>query len=185
MGNYISATLIKTLKPKDKHYDVRDKSLKGFLIRVNPSGNMSYVIQYWRSKRMHIGKVGVLKPEKAREKATQLLGLAASGEDPKNTKYNYRDTSPTIKEFLEQDYQPWVEAHNVAGDEAVKTIKRHFSGFFDKSLDQIKLQDVERLRTKLIAEQKPNSINRVISDFRSLFSKALEWDVIKKHPLSD
>ncbi|MCX7125423.1 MAG: integrase arm-type DNA-binding domain-containing protein [Gammaproteobacteria bacterium] len=59
----ITNTLIAKLKPKQKQYDVRDSTLKGFMIRVHPSGNMTYALQYKRGGRVTIGSVEVLKPK--------------------------------------------------------------------------------------------------------------------------
>jgi hypothetical protein len=64
----IGNSLIKKLVPGEKVYEVRDLNLKGFLIRVHPSGSMSYIYQYTRGRRINLGKVGVISAAKAREK---------------------------------------------------------------------------------------------------------------------
>ncbi len=69
----ISKTLIKQLQPKEKAYDVRDGDLNGFIIRVNPTGSMSYVVQYTRGKRINIGKTNELTPDQARAIAVKIL----------------------------------------------------------------------------------------------------------------
>ena len=69
----ISNSILKKLTPSEKPYDVRDINLKGFLIRVQPSGNMSYVCQYKRGRRVNLGKVGVITAAQAREKAIEVL----------------------------------------------------------------------------------------------------------------
>ena len=69
----ISNSKIKTLLPRDKEYDVRDSNLKGFLIRIQPSGTMSYICQYKRGRRINLGKVGVISAAQAREKAIEHL----------------------------------------------------------------------------------------------------------------
>ena len=38
----LTASTLKTLKPKNRRYDVRDIEIKGFLLRVQPSGKMIY-----------------------------------------------------------------------------------------------------------------------------------------------
>jgi hypothetical protein len=47
----ISNSVIKKLTPGEKVYDVRDLNLKGFLIRVHPSGNMSYIPEFLQNAR--------------------------------------------------------------------------------------------------------------------------------------
>ena len=54
----ITDRLIGLLKPGDKPYEVRDVKTMGFLVRVQPSGAMSYICQYRRSKRKTIDRVG-------------------------------------------------------------------------------------------------------------------------------
>jgi len=63
-----------------------DSDLKGFGLRVKPSGVKSYVLKYRigsRTRRVTIGKHGSpWTPEKARERAGQLLHQVADGRDP-------------------------------------------------------------------------------------------------------
>jgi len=69
----INNTLIKKLLPEDKEYEVHDTDLKGFVIRVFPSGTMRYICQYQRGRKINIGTVGVITPAQAREKAVEIL----------------------------------------------------------------------------------------------------------------
>lgn len=41
----INKQLISSLKPSAKAYDIRDKKLTGFLLRVNISGKLMYVCE--------------------------------------------------------------------------------------------------------------------------------------------
>ena len=75
----ITKNLISKLKPKPKAYDVRDNRLKGFIVRVQPTGTMTYVVQYDRAKRINLGKVDLLTPVQARDKAIKILSDYTSG----------------------------------------------------------------------------------------------------------
>lgn len=63
-----------------------DSELKGFGLRVKPTGVKTYLIQYRnadeRTRRLVLGKHGALTPEQARQIAMQKLAAAAKGEDP-------------------------------------------------------------------------------------------------------
>ena len=55
MQAVITQELVKSLKPEAKPYEVRDPRLKGFLLRVQPTGVMTYYAEYGRGKRHRIG----------------------------------------------------------------------------------------------------------------------------------
>ncbi len=56
--------------------------------------------------------------------------------------------------------------------------------FGDKSLSQIKKQDVEKFRAKLAKELSPATVNRYIALLKTLYNKALEWDKTKNNPVT-
>src|SRR5215470_18915045 len=74
----ITKRLADALRPdrngKDRFvWDAGDGALKGFGVRMKPSGAASYFVQYrnkeGRTRRLVIGRVGVLTPNEARQLA--------------------------------------------------------------------------------------------------------------------
>jgi hypothetical protein len=104
MKAVIGQKLIASLKPKERPYEVRDSRLKGFLVRVQPSGAMTYVCQYGRGRRMVIGSTEVFKAEKARGEATKIRGDAAKGLDPMAERRKRK--SRTFEAFVKDVYVP-------------------------------------------------------------------------------
>ena len=86
MKTKINSTLIKKLTPAATDYEVHDIDLRGFAIRVYPSGVMRYFCQYGRGKKITIGSVGVMTPAQAREKAVEILNNVHNGIEPQGKK---------------------------------------------------------------------------------------------------
>ena len=90
-------------KPNGADFFVWDEQVQGFGLRVFASGRKSYLVQYrinGRTRRVTIGKHGVLTPEEARIKARILLGGIADGDDPAEQKRAARN-DPTISELCD------------------------------------------------------------------------------------
>jgi integrase len=75
---------------RDSETILWDDDLPGFGLRVKPSGAKSFLVQYrnsnGRSRRVTVGRYGVLTPEEGRSHARRLLADAARGHDPAETR---------------------------------------------------------------------------------------------------
>src|SRR2546428_1278378 len=84
----ITKRVIDTLRPDAGGAEVFkwDSEMRGFGVRIMPSGVASYHIQYrtpeGRTRRMVIGRVGTLTPDEARKIAREKLAAATNGADP-------------------------------------------------------------------------------------------------------
>src|SRR5271166_3704949 len=88
-----------------------DSELTGFGVVSTKTGACSYFIEYrlggrgTPSKRMTIGKHGVLTPDEARKLAKEELGKVARGSDVVQEKREAREklTGQTLLELIERD----------------------------------------------------------------------------------
>lgn len=180
----IGNSLIKKLVPCEKVYDVRDLNLKGFLIRVHPSGSMSYICQYTRGRRINLGKVGVITAAQAREKAIEVINDFNKGIEP--TAQKGINKLNTLGDFIENKYKAWVLSHHKRGNKTMATLNRCFNKLFTKPLVEITPSVLDQWRVKRLNEGISNAtINRDIGVLKSLMSKAIEWEVIKENPLKN
>lgn len=84
----LTKTVVESAAPQsDRDVFIWDTDLKGFGLRVKPSGVKTYLVQYrnksGQSKRVSIGQHGVLTTEEARGKARTELAKVTLGADPK------------------------------------------------------------------------------------------------------
>ncbi|WP_217354211.1 Arm DNA-binding domain-containing protein [Ruegeria arenilitoris] len=71
---------VEGLSIEAKEYLVWDRDMRGFGLRICPSGKKTYPVQYRtgrRTRRITIGQHGVLTAEEARTQAKQPLGDVA------------------------------------------------------------------------------------------------------------
>lgn len=75
-------------------WDAGDGALKGFGVRLKPSGAASYLVQYrnkeCRTRRLVLGRVGELTPDEARQLAADSLKEVRKGGDPSADRHAVR-----------------------------------------------------------------------------------------------
>jgi integrase len=86
----LTKRFVDALRPVSRDTLHRDDDLSGFGLRVKPSGVATWVVQYrnlaGRTRKLALGRVGVLTPDEARQQARKALGRVAHGEDPSATR---------------------------------------------------------------------------------------------------
>jgi integrase len=92
----LTKRVLDTVKPNPAH-DVFlwDDDVPGFGLRLKSSGVRSFIVQYRNgsgvSRRITLGKFGVLTPDEARKIAKQILAEVARGADPADKRAQDRD----------------------------------------------------------------------------------------------
>ncbi len=79
MPTKLTNALLKEITPQEKPYEIRDSELKGLILRVQPSGIVTYICQYARTKRITIGQANLITLTQARDKAKQHLADSVLG----------------------------------------------------------------------------------------------------------
>lgn len=180
----ITQRSVEAARPKTKPYEIRDTSLSGFMVRVQPSGRKTYIVEYARGKRLTIGNAAVLTPAQARAKAKSILGQAAEGIDPAAERRKAKVA--TLRNFVEQDYRPWANAHRKHGDVWCDQILRVFETLAEKPLHEITAHNVEKIRTARLNDGiSPATVNRNLTCLRGALSHAVQAGYLKEHPLAD
>ena len=94
-----------------------DSELRGFGVRAIPSGLKTFILQYrnaeGRSRRIVVGRYGVLTVEQARDQAKIKLGAVAGGADPAEENAGSREAI-TVAELCDW-YLTEAEAGRILG----------------------------------------------------------------------
>jgi hypothetical protein len=126
----ITKRLIDALMPRPgTEIYVWDSELKGYGVRMMPSGIASYVLKYrnreGRQRKLAIGRVGTLTPDEARNTALLRLADVLKGEDPSADRQQIRK-SITVAELCDlyaADTRGRIKASTFAADKS--RIERH------------------------------------------------------------
>lgn len=175
----LAGPLIKSLKPADKPYEIRDTRLKGLLLRVQPSGSKTFYVEYARGKRISLGRAEVLTPQQARDQAKEILADVYRGLDPaaKPAKQH------TFGSFIDEEYSGWARANIRTHRGTLHRLNNNFAAFRSLRLDEITPLLVERWRAGRLSTAKVSTVNRCLDDLKSSLGKAVQWGFIDTHPV--
>ncbi len=182
MIHKLTGRTVQGAKPLDKPYEIRDTDLKGLLLRVQPSGIKSFVVEFSRGKRRTIGSASIVTLEQARVTARQWLADRDKGKLPAPARGKNKPV--TLGEFIEKKYQPWVESERKAGTATIANLKAQFEGLlYHKRLGDITAWQLDKFKSDRVKSGiAPATVNRDLDRIRSVLSKAVEWGLLEIHP---
>lgn len=185
MQAIIGAKLLasKAAQPREKPFEIVDERLTGFILRVQPSGARSYVVQIGRGRRITIGKVGHLTPDEARERAQKIFGNVAHGRAPLDGVDGAQRL--TLGEFIRDTYTPWLRAHRPTTAEAsLQRLEHLFGRWYSRALAGITTEDIEQWKLERLAGgAKPTTAHRDIMDLSGVMTRAQKLKRIAEHPV--
>src|SRR5262245_27098615 len=137
-------------------WDAGDGALKGFGVRVKPSGVASYLVQYrnkeGRTRRLVLGRLGELTPNEARQLAADRLKEARQGGDPSAERHAAR-AAITVSELCDlyvADTKGRIKPSTLAMDRS--RIECHVKPLIGRrTVGALTRRDIERFQTDVAA----------------------------------
>lgn len=176
----LTKRIVDAAKPtSDREVFRWDAELRGFGLRVKPTGVKSYIIQYRTrtgiSRRMTIGQHGVLTAEEARREAKVQLGRAAKGDDPAADKANARDglSFATFTERYLSDHAATKKKPSSVRMDRINLNKHILPILGRRRLDTIGRADVVRLHHSM--RDTPGAANRCLALLSKMMNLAERW----------
>lgn len=138
---------VDTAEPRPARYTVFDDELKGFGLRVFPSGAKSWVVEYrpdhggrrTAKRRLTLGSVGTLTPDEARRAARLELAKVRLGNDPVRDKLETRK-SASLAEI----------AHAFLADHAHAKRKPRTAEHYRDIIERIVLPDLGTMKAEAV-----------------------------------
>lgn len=189
-----------------------DEELRGFGVRAMPSGLKVFVLQYrneeGRSRRIVLGRYGVLTVEQARKQAIMKLGSVAGGADPAEERAQSR-AAITIGEvcnwylenaecgkLLGRRHRP-IKASSLAMDRSC--IGTHIKPLIgNRQVRQLRTADIEKMQSDIAAGRTakpkrakgrsgrttggPGVAGRTVATLRSILAHAQRFDIVENNP---
>jgi integrase len=189
-----------------------DGEIRGFGVRVVPSGLKTFVVQYrnaeGKSRRIKIGRFGIMTVEEARELAKVKLGRVADGIDPAEEPEAGKDgitvealcdwylTEAEAGRILGRKNRP-IKASTLAMDRS--RINTHIKPLLGKRLvGSLRIVDIEGMQFDIVAGKTaaaergpgrggvarggPGVAGRAVATLQAILSHAARLDLIEKHP---
>ena len=161
-----------------------DDELRGFGLRVYPSGKKVYVAQCranGRLRRINIGVHGPMTAELARKKAIELIAKAKNGGDPA-AEHDAERKATTVKELGQRFLSQYVPNHCKPSTQAEykRSVELFINPFFSsRRVRSLTTADVAELHGSMA--HIPYQANRTLGVLSKMLNLAETWEIRPKH----
>lgn len=169
---------IDALDPRGSDYFVWDDEIKGFGVRVLPSGRKTFVAQYRSGgvqRRVKLGIYGAVTPDQARIRARQTLGEVAGGGNPAEAIRIHR-RAPTVAAVCDRFLNEYVVQRCKPTTQREYT--RSVALFIKPAFGPRKIGDIVRTDVAALHHRMrhiPYQANRTLGVLSKMFNLAEVW----------
>ena len=159
-----------------------DRELKGFGVRVYPSGTRVYLVQSrgpGGSRRVGVGRHGVISADQARRRAAAIIAGIKAGAEPGPAPGARADAGTTVAELAERYLREHVELRCKPGTAKGyrQVIEKHVLPVLGKApVAALRREDVADLHFRL--RKTPTAANRAVADLSRMLNRAEAWGLL-------
>ena len=162
-----------------------DDELRGFGIRVYPSGRKAFFVSYRNAsgtkKRHTIGNFGEFTATTARKLAGDVLADVRRGSDPQSEKQERRGEI-TFAELAERYLDHFKDRKRSWKDDEQRMRQHILPAIGHRKLSEIRLQQLQRIHSKVRENLSPATANRVAALIKHTFNMAVKWGYLEASP---
>lgn len=189
----ITESLVRRAKPRKSKFEISCSTVRGFVLRVLPSGKKVYYARRahdGKDRRHRIGLVGDVTFAEAQHQALEFLGripIAAANSrtrarpDRAQSEVRPVPRAPVLRKFLPRYLDEHVGTYLKPStrNRYSHTIARHIEPMLgDKRLDEITRCDVEALHRAM--RDAPFQANNTVMIVSGIFEAAFRWGVLDR-----
>ena len=173
----ITKRTVDAIKPYDRERVVWDDDLKGFGVRVHPSGRKVYIVKtryQGRIIKMTIGPHDAVSATYARVRAAEIITDARAGKNPKGR----RSSEPTMRALGERFLKEYVPNHCKPSTAA--EYRRSVEHFINPRIGKLRVPDVQRSNIAALhhdLRETPYQANRTLGVLSKMFNLAELWEL--------
>ncbi|MHB1036053.1 MAG: tyrosine-type recombinase/integrase [Pirellulales bacterium] len=174
--NFTKSALAKITPPKTGRLAVYDTKQPSLLLRVTPTGSMTFCVfrrVAGRPTRVCLGGYPALTIEQARKLAAQVSGEVAQGVAPTITKRRTRGVM-TVGELFDLYLEQHAKPHKKSWAEDERQFNRYLTGWKNRKITTIRRADVQSLHTHIGTKCGIYAANRLRSLLHTMFTLAAD-----------
>jgi integrase len=185
MHAFIGATLLtsKEAQPQTKPFELYDTRLRGFTLRIQPSGVRSYYARFERNRRIVVSRVDALSPEEARVRCQKILGNVAHGQHPL---HGIQGTDGmTLGMFIADTYTLWVNAIRLrTAANTLEKLHRLFKTWYPEPLTATTVERIESWKARRLNEGRSGTtVLRDLFTLSSVLRRAVKAGELPENPV--
>ena len=173
----ITKRTVDALKPHEREHVVWDDDLKGFGVRVHPSGRKVYIVKTrYRGRviKMTIGPHGAVSPTYARVRAAEIITDARADKNPSGRRSGAPTMSDLGKRFLDEHVPDHCKASTA------EEYRRSVKLFIDPRIGKLRVPDVQRSDIAALhhhMRETPYQANRTLGVLSKMMNLAELWEL--------